>query len=65
MASASTPLNSLLTISLVSGLSAAHTIYLNGGNVIVLDKQGKLLFEAKNGIMLANPLFHGLTCDIV
>jgi len=24
----------------VSGLSAAHTIYLAGGNVIVLDKQG-------------------------
>jgi hypothetical protein len=24
----------------VSGLSAAHTIYLNGGNVVVLDKQG-------------------------
>lgn len=24
----------------LSGLSAAHTIYLNGGNVIVLDKQG-------------------------
>jgi hypothetical protein len=28
----------------VSGLSAAHTIYLAGGNVIVLDKQGKQLF---------------------
>jgi hypothetical protein len=27
----------------VSGLSAAHTIYLNGGNVVVLDKQGKHL----------------------
>ena len=25
---------------LVSGLSAAHTIYLAGGNVVVLDKQG-------------------------
>jgi hypothetical protein len=25
----------------VSGLSAAHTIYLNGGNVVVLDKQGE------------------------
>lgn len=24
----------------VSGLSAAHTVYLNGGNVLVLDKQG-------------------------
>ncbi|KIM97985.1 hypothetical protein OIDMADRAFT_168371 [Oidiodendron maius Zn] len=24
----------------LSGLSAAHTVYLNGGNVIVLDKQG-------------------------
>jgi len=24
----------------LSGLSAAHTIYLNGGNVVVLDKQG-------------------------
>ena len=24
----------------VSGLSAAHTLYLAGGNVIVLDKQG-------------------------
>ena len=23
----------------VSGLSAAHTVYLNGGNVVVLDKQ--------------------------
>ena len=26
----------------VSGLSAAHTVYLNGGNVLVLDKQGML-----------------------
>ena len=24
----------------LSGLSAAHTIYLAGGNVVVLDKQG-------------------------
>lgn len=32
----------LLTLSaLVSGLSAAHTIYLAGGNVVVLDKQGE------------------------
>jgi succinate dehydrogenase/fumarate reductase flavoprotein subunit len=29
-----------LTMLAVSGLSAAHTIYLAGGNVIVLDKQG-------------------------
>jgi hypothetical protein len=29
----------------VSGLSAAHTIYLNGGNVIVLDKQGEQSFD--------------------
>ncbi|KAI1271783.1 FAD binding domain-containing protein [Xylaria sp. FL0933] len=28
------------TASIVSGLSAAHTIYLAGGNVVVLDKQG-------------------------
>lgn len=28
---------------LVSGLSAAHTIYLAGGNVVVLDKQGMRL----------------------
>ena len=27
-------------VIVVSGLSAAHTIYLNGGNVVVLDKQG-------------------------
>jgi hypothetical protein len=33
----------MLTICVtVSGLSAAHTIYLAGGNVLVLDKQGKL-----------------------
>jgi hypothetical protein len=25
----------------VSGLSAAHTVYLNGGNVLLLDKQSK------------------------
>lgn len=25
----------------VSGLSAAHTVYLNGGNVLVLDKQSE------------------------
>jgi hypothetical protein len=25
----------------VSGLSAAHTIYLAGGNVLLLDKNGK------------------------
>lgn len=24
----------------LSGLSAAHTVYLSGGNVLVLDKQG-------------------------
>lgn len=24
----------------MSGLSAAHTVYLNGGNVLVVDKQG-------------------------
>lgn len=29
-----------LTVA-VSGLSAAHTVYLAGGNVVVLDKQGK------------------------
>jgi len=28
------------TFTTVSGLSAAHTIYLAGGNVVVLDKQG-------------------------
>jgi hypothetical protein len=28
----------------VSGLSAAHTVYLNGGNVVVLDKQGMSIF---------------------
>lgn len=27
----------------MSGLSAAHTVYLNGGNVLVLDKQGMSL----------------------
>jgi hypothetical protein len=27
--------------SVVSGLSAAHTVYLNGGNVLVLDKQSQ------------------------
>jgi FAD binding domain-containing protein len=38
------PLICLLTChcsSVVSGLSAAHTVYLNGGNVLVLDKQGQ------------------------
>lgn len=30
-------------VVLVSGLSAAHTIYLAGGNVVVLDKQGKAI----------------------
>jgi flavocytochrome c len=39
------PLNSFraadrVSRSTVSGLSAAHTIYLAGGNVVVLDKQG-------------------------
>lgn len=33
------PGHRLLTFA-VSGLSAAHTIYQNGGNVLVLDKQG-------------------------
>jgi hypothetical protein len=28
-------------ICTVSGLSAAHTIYLNGGNVLLLDKNSK------------------------
>ena len=31
-------------VSQVSGLSAAHTVYLNGGNVMVLDKQGMRSF---------------------
>jgi phytoene dehydrogenase-like protein len=26
----------------LSGLSAAHTIYLNGGNVLLLDKNSEL-----------------------
>jgi len=30
----------------VSGLSAAHTIYLAGGNVVVLDKQGTYLLSS-------------------
>lgn len=30
----------------MSGLSAAHTIYLAGGNVVVLDKQGKHLLTS-------------------
>jgi hypothetical protein len=34
----------LLTSPSVSGLSAAHTVYLNGGNVVVLDKQGMSIF---------------------
>jgi hypothetical protein len=28
----------MLTLISVSGLSAAHTVYLNGGNVLLLDK---------------------------
>lgn len=32
----------VLMLILVSGLSAAHTVYLAGGNVVVLDKQGML-----------------------
>lgn len=36
----------LLTIA-VSGLSAAHTVYLNGGNVLVLDKQGKMIHSPR------------------
>jgi hypothetical protein len=31
----------MLTIKSVSGLSAAHTVYLNGGNVLLLDKNSK------------------------
>jgi hypothetical protein len=34
----------------VSGLSAAHTIYLAGGNVVVLDKQGEQLPLTCRGI---------------
>jgi hypothetical protein len=33
-------LANLTLLPAVSGLSAAHTIYLAGGNVVVLDKQG-------------------------
>ena len=33
--------NPIETDNTVSGLSAAHTIYLAGGNVVVLDKQGE------------------------
>lgn len=32
----------MLTLATVAGLSAAHTVYQSGGNVLVLDKQGKL-----------------------
>jgi NADPH-dependent 2,4-dienoyl-CoA reductase/sulfur reductase-like enzyme len=30
----------------LSGLSAAHTVYLNGGNVLVLDKNSKPQFHS-------------------
>lgn len=33
--------SNLLTCATVSGLSAAHTVYLNGGNVLLLDKNSK------------------------
>lgn len=39
----SSPQNRTLLTIAVSGLSAAHTVYLNGGNVLVLDKQGKII----------------------
>jgi hypothetical protein len=39
--------------SLVSGLSAAHTVYLAGGNIVVLDKQGK----QTHNIMRSTPNF--------
>lgn len=42
--------HTLLTIA-VSGLSAAHTVYLNGGNVLVLDKQGKTIHILGLGTM--------------
>lgn len=39
-----------LKMPLVSGLSAAHTIYLAGGNVLVLDKQGGRLNVSGTGV---------------
>ncbi|KAL4935540.1 hypothetical protein BDV06DRAFT_126756 [Aspergillus oleicola] len=34
----------------LSGLSAAHTIYLNGGNVLVLDKQAEANFPQPSSV---------------
>lgn len=34
----------------MSGLSAAHTVYLNGGNVLVLDKQSASHFQSLSAI---------------
>lgn len=38
----------------VSGLSAAHTLYLAGGNVLVLDKQGE--FSCSTNVVIARSL---------
>jgi len=39
------PLQGLPLTPIVSGLSAAHTIYLSGGNVILLDKNSKRIVK--------------------
>lgn len=55
--SATVPFRKRLTSSLpVSGLSAAHTIYLAGGNVTVLDKQGKPIPHSPPSLPAAQPV---------
>jgi hypothetical protein len=36
----------------VAGLSAAHTVYLNGGNVAVLDKQGTMVYQLNTAVFM-------------
>jgi flavin-dependent dehydrogenase len=38
----------------LSGLSAAHTIYLAGGNVVVLDKQGLDFLSLRCGVCVSS-----------
>ena len=35
----------------VSGLSAAHTVYLAGGNVLLLDKNSMYLYKQVQAVM--------------
>lgn len=53
----------LIQFTPVSGLSAAHTVYLNGGNVVLLDKNSTCQPFPPNVSHLTLPIFNHPPCQ--